>query len=86
MDLFNFALRLVPVLFFLFFFWTLQIFLPFRCSHFAPLNRFRQSMGKTRSFLENGLEAELDEELGYTKYDYNNKTTDNSRNGHSSKK
>lgn len=32
------------------------------------------------------LEAELDEELGYSKYDYKNKTTTNSRNGHSSKK
>ena len=36
-------------------------------------------------FMENGLEAELDEELGYSKYDYKNKKTDNSRNGHSSK-
>ncbi len=36
-------------------------------------------------FLENGLDAELDEELGYSKYDYRNKDTDNSRNGHSSK-
>ena len=36
-------------------------------------------------FMENGLEAELDEELGYSKYDYKNKNTDNSRNGHSSK-
>ena len=36
-------------------------------------------------FMENGLEAELDEELGYSKYDYKNKDTDNSRNGHSSK-
>ena len=35
--------------------------------------------------LENGLEGELDDELGYTKYDYRNKDTDNSRNGHSSK-
>ena len=33
--------------------------------------------------LENGLEAELDEELGYSKYDYRNKQTDNSRNGYS---
>ena len=30
-------------------------------------------------------EAELDDELGYSKYDYKNKDTDNSRNGHSSK-
>ena len=36
-------------------------------------------------FMENGLEAELDEELGYSRYDYKNKDTDNSRNGHSSK-
>ena len=35
--------------------------------------------------LENELEAELDDELGYSKYDYRNKDTDNSRNGHSSK-
>ena len=31
------------------------------------------------------LDEELDEELGYSKYDYRNKETDNSRNGHSSK-
>ncbi len=36
-------------------------------------------------FMENGLDAELDEELGYSKYDYKSKNTDNSRNGHSSK-
>ena len=36
-------------------------------------------------FMENGLESELDDELGYSKYDYKNKETDNSRNGHSSK-
>ena len=36
-------------------------------------------------FMENGLEAELDDELGYSKYDYKNKGTDNSRNGHSHK-
>ena len=35
--------------------------------------------------LENGLEAELDEELGYSRYDYRNKSTENSRNGHSTK-
>jgi len=37
------------------------------------------------SFMENGLESELDEELGYSKYDYRNKSTENSRNGHSKK-
>ena len=36
-------------------------------------------------FMENGLEAELDDELGYSKYDYRSKNTDNSRNGHSEK-
>jgi putative transposase len=36
-------------------------------------------------FMENGLDAELDDELGYSRYDYRNKDTDNSRNGHSSK-
>ena len=35
--------------------------------------------------LENGLEGELDDELGYTKYDYRNKESDNSRNGYSKK-
>lgn len=37
------------------------------------------------SVLENGLEGELDEELGYSKYDYRKKETDNSRNGHTEK-
>lgn len=36
-------------------------------------------------FMENSLEAELDEELGYDPYDVKNKNTDNSRNGHSKK-
>ena len=36
-------------------------------------------------FMENGLDAELDDEPGYSRYDYKNKDTDNSRNGHSSK-
>ena len=35
--------------------------------------------------LEGALDEELDEELGYSKYDYRNKDTDNSRNGHSQK-
>lgn len=33
------------------------------------------------SIIGDGLEAELDEELGYSKYDYKNKQTSNSRNG-----
>ena len=35
--------------------------------------------------LEGVLDEELDEELGYSKYDYRNKDTDSSRNGHSKK-
>ncbi len=44
---------------------------------------FKETIGE---FMENGLEAELYEELGYNRYDYRNKAMDNSRNGHSSKK
>ena len=36
-------------------------------------------------FMENGLDAELDDELGCSRYGYKTKDTDNSRNGHSSK-
>lgn len=35
--------------------------------------------------LQGLLEAEMDDELGYSKYDYANKDTDNSRNGYSKK-
>ena len=35
--------------------------------------------------LEDGLDGELDDELGYTKYDYRNKEGENSRNGYSKK-
>ena len=35
--------------------------------------------------LEGTLDAEMDEELGYSKYDYKNKDTENSRNGYSQK-
>ena len=45
-------------------------------------NLFKETIAE---FMENGLEAELEDELGYSKYDYRNKNTDNSRNGHSSK-
>lgn len=43
---------------------------------------FKEMIG---AVLENGLDAELDEELGYSKYDYKNKSRQNSRNGHSKK-
>ncbi len=36
-------------------------------------------------FMENGLQSELDDELGYGRYDQSEKSTDNSRNGYSSK-
>ena len=45
-------------------------------------NLFKETIAE---FMENGLDAELDDELGYSRYDYRNKNTDNSRNGHSSK-
>ena len=45
-------------------------------------NLFKETIAE---FMENGLEAELDDELGYSKYDYK-KNTDNSRNGYSSKR
>lgn len=35
--------------------------------------------------LEGALDEEMNEELGYSRYDYRNKETDNSRNGHSQK-
>ena len=45
-------------------------------------NLFKETIAE---FMENGLEAELDEDLGYSKYDYKNKEGTNSRNGHSQK-
>ena len=45
-------------------------------------NLFKDTIAE---FMGNGLDAELDDQLGYSKYDYKNKDTDNSRNGHSSK-
>lgn len=38
-----------------------------------------------RDILKNGLEAYLDEDLSYSKYDYMNKDTSNSRNEYSTK-
>jgi len=43
---------------------------------------FKEMVG---SVLEKGLEGELDEELGYSKYDHKNRDGDNYRNGHSKK-
>ena len=39
----------------------------------------------TAETIQAALDAELENELGYSKYDYKNKQTDNSRNGYSSK-
>ena len=47
---------------------------------------FKAVMRDMMSMLMEGmLDGELDEELGYSKYDYRNKETTNSRNGHSKK-
>lgn len=45
-------------------------------------NLFKETIAE---FMENGLETELEDQLGYSRYDYKNKDTDNSRNGHSDK-
>ena len=45
-------------------------------------NLFKETIAE---FMENSLDAKLDDELGYSKYDYRSKDTDNSRNGHSGK-
>ncbi len=51
--------------------------------NFSDINSLFKEM--VSDILENGLEAELEDELGYSKYDYRNKETDNSRNGYSQK-
>ena len=43
---------------------------------------FKEMVGEV---LESGLEGELEEELGYSKYDYSGKNSGNSRNGYSKK-
>ena len=56
---------------------------PFDVKNFEDLKDvFKLMVGE---MLENGLEGELDDELGYTKYDYRNKDGENSRNGYSKK-
>ena len=58
----------------------------------APDCQHRQHEGYSKlfketiaEFMENGPETGLDDESGYSKYDYRNKNTDNSRNRHSEK-
>ena len=48
------------------------------------LNTFFKDMMKV--MIEEFYQGELEEQLGYTKYDYHNKDSNNSRNGYSSKK
>ena len=43
---------------------------------------FRETI---EEFMESGLDAEMDEQLGYERYDVQGKETDDSRNGHSKK-
>ncbi len=43
---------------------------------------FRETIAE---FMESGLDAEMDEHLGYDRYDVKEKETDDSRNGHSQK-
>ena len=45
-------------------------------------NMFKEAIAQ---FIEDGLQSELDEELGYDRYDQTEKNTDNSRNGYSRK-
>ena len=45
------------------------------CSMEDIQNLFKETIAE---FMENGLDAELDEELGYSRYDYKSKNTDNS--------
>ena len=45
-------------------------------------NMLKELLGNT---VQNMLEAEMDDQLGYSKYDYKNKETNNTRNGHSQK-
>lgn len=42
-------------------------------------------VGGFKELIQEALEAEMDDELGYSKYDWKNKETGNSRNGHTKK-
>lgn len=49
----------------------------------ADINTLMREMMSV--ILEGSLDGEMDEELGYSKYDFRNKETDNSRNGYNTK-
>lgn len=54
--------------------------------HFTNANEVLLGLKEMfRDVLQEALEAEMDEALGYGKYDATNKNNDNSRNGHSKK-
>ena len=54
--------------------------------HFTNANEVLLGLKEMfRDVLQEALEAEMDESLGYGKYDGTNKNNDNSRNGHSKK-
>lgn len=54
--------------------------------NFTDANDILKSLKELfRDILQESLEAEMDETLGYMKHDYNEKVTENSRNGYSKK-
>ena len=64
-----------------------RIWEPLELSGVSSMTDIQELFKETNAeFMEDGLEAELSEALGYSKYDYKHKETENSRNGHSSKK
>lgn len=50
--------------------------------HLHIQDMLKDLLGET---LQSMLEAEMDDHIGYSKYDYKNKETDDSRNGYSPK-
>lgn len=47
-------------------------------ANIGSMNDIRDLLKETIvAFMDDGLEAEMDDELGYSRYDYKNKDTDN---------
>ncbi len=57
-----------------------------RSSNFNAELMADKLVAQYKDILQEALEAEMDDELGYSKYDWKNKIQQNSRNGHSKKK
>jgi len=57
-----------------------------RSSNFDAELMADKLVAQYKDILQEALEAEMDDELGYSKYDWKNKVQPNSRNGHSKKK